>query len=314
MKLSVVTTLYKSKNNIEEFINRLSKVLDQLNVLYEVIFVDDGSPDESSEIVKKLSHKLNNVSLYRLTRNFGHHEAALEGLLRAQGDYVVIMDCDLEEMPEWIPDMWKEIQINENVDMVYCVNDTRRGSYLSRVGGWVFYRMFNFLAEVTITPNLMTARIMSRRYIESLKEFKEKVIFLAGIYELVGFNKKYIVRQKLQRNQTTYSHWRRYSLLVKSISSFSSLPLQMIFYVGIGITSISFLAAIFLIYNWAMSKSYAPGWASVVVSIWLVGGIIISFIGIISIYFSTIFQEVKDRPRTLIKSVETWSKKNVSSN
>lgn len=306
MKLSIVTTLYKSENFLPEFIERLARCVNSMGITYEVIFVDDGSPDKSIEVVKKFYKSLKNTKLIQLSRNFGHHEAALEGLHQAKGEYIYIIDCDLEEKPEWLKDLWAEITAQPDLDLVYCVNKTRKDNLLSKIGGKLFYKIFNLIAEVKLTPNLMTTRIMTRRFLEALKLYDEKVVFLAGIYELVGFNTKYLLKQKDPSISSRYSFWRRYKLFIKSITSFSSAPLESVFYFGILITMSSFLAAAYLVYLW-FQKSLVPGWASIVVSVWLVGGIVISILGLMSIYFSTIFREVKGRPRTIVKTIENWS-------
>ena len=304
LQLSIITTVYRSAAFLDEFYTRISEAAGKLGVEYELLFVNDGSPDESAMVLSAIAAKDSRVTVVHLSRNFGHHEAAFEGLLRARGDYVYIIDCDLEEQPEWLADFWAAIKADPGKDLVYGVSADRTGSVFNRFAGRLFYKLFNLVSDFKIPENVMTTRIMTRRYINALAGFSERMVVMAGIYEMVGFGSSALLKQKESRRSRSYSFLRRYRLMINSIVSFSSIPLELVFYSGVAITLLSLMASVALVYRWLVNDLIVPGWISIVVSIWLVGGIIISFLGIISIYMSVVFKEVKARPRTIVKAIE----------
>ena len=306
LQLSIITTVYRSSAFLDEFYARISETARELGVSYEVLFVNDGSPDDSARVLSVIAAKDPKVTVVHLSRNFGHHEAAFEGLLRSRGAYVYIIDCDLEEQPEWLADFWAAIKADPGKDLIYGVSADRTGSLFNRWAGHLFYKLFNLVSDFKIPQNVMTTRIMTRRYIKALGEFSERMVVMAGIYEMVGFQSSALIRQKAPQRDRSYSFLRRYRLMIHSIVSFSSLPLEMVFYSGVAITFLSLVISLALVYRRLVSNLIVPGWISVVVSIWLVGGIIISFLGVISIYMSVIFKEVKARPRTIVKEIENY--------
>lgn len=305
-QLSIVTTVFRSATFLDEFYVRITEAARKLGVSYELLFINDGSPDDSAKVLSAIAAKDPRVFVIHLSRNFGHHEAAFEGLLRARGEIVYIIDCDLEEQPEWLTDFWAAIKADPSKDLVYGVGADRTGSTFNRLSGRLFYKLFNLVSDFTIPENVMTTRIMTRRYIEALSGFSERMVVMAGIYEMVGFRSSALVKQKSSKRGSSYSFLRRYRLMINSIVSFSSIPLELVFYTGLAITTLSVLISMWLLYGWLVTDLIVPGWVSIVMSIWLVGGIVISFLGIISIYLSVIFKEVKARPRTIVKEVENY--------
>ena len=165
--LSIVTTLYRSAPHLEEFYRRITDVASRVSPDYELILVDDGSPDDSLSVALALCARDPRVSVVELSRNFGHHRAMMTGLARARGDLVFLVDCDLEEQPEWLEPFAERLRAS-NADVVYGVQVTRRGSWFERVSGEAFYRLFNMLSDVRLPRNVSTARLMRRRYVRSL--------------------------------------------------------------------------------------------------------------------------------------------------
>lgn len=309
-QLSIVTTVYRSAPYLNEFYARISETARRLGVSYELLFVNDGTPDDSPALLTRLAEQDPRVSVVHLSRNFGHHEAAFEGLLRARGDYVYIIDCDLEEEPEWLAEFWSLIHEKADLDLVYGVSADRAGTAFNRFAGRIFYKLFNAVSDFRIPENVMTTRIMTRRYVRALGLFSERMVVMAGIYEMVGFQSQALVRQKAAQRGRSYSFLRRYRLMINSIVSFSSFPLEMVFYSGLAITLLALAISVALVYGWLVSDLIVPGWVSIVMSIWLVGGIVISFLGVISIYMSVIFKEIKARPRTIVREVEHFGETN----
>lgn len=303
MKLSIVTTLYNSAPYINEFYDRIIRVAEDITDDYELIFVNDGSPDESLKMGLDLHKKDFRVVVVDLSRNFGHHKAMMTGLSYAKGDYVFQIDSDLEEDPEFLSSFWEDMMSEKDTDVIFGVQEIRKGGWFERISGKLFYLLYNKLASVPIPKNVIAARLMKRKYVNALLEFKEQEIFLAGLWSAAGFNQKGKVVVKHSRNGTSYSLRKKISLLVNSITSFSEAPLRAIFLSGAGITFFSFLYVLFLVIRKIFFGANIGGWTTIIVSIWFFGGLMLFSIGIIGEYLAKVFIETKNRPYTLIKNV-----------
>lgn len=300
MELSIVTTLFYSEKYIKDFHKRITDTASRITDNYEVIFVNDGSPDKSLEIVLELLENDSKVKLLDLSRNFGHHKAMMTGLQNAKGNYVFCLDVDLEERPELLEEFWDLITKKDDVDVVYGVQNKRKGRFFERVSGSLFFDVFNFFSDVKIPKNIIMTRIMTKRYVEQFILHKERELVFTGLASLTGYRQIPLIVNKSSKGKTTYNFGKKINLAFSAISAFSSKPLVYIFYLGLFITFFSFLFVISLLMN-KVFFNVADGWSSVVGSIWLVGGVIIFSIGVIGIYISKIFTEVKDRPYTIIK-------------
>lgn len=159
MRLSIVTTLYKSSQYVDAFYKRISKEAKKVTEDYEIIFVDDGSPDDSLKKCVFLYEKDKKVKVIELSRNFGHHKAIMTGLSYAKGDFVFLIDSDLEEEPELLGKFWKELQSEEDLDVVYGVQEARKGNWFEQWSGDLFYKAFNTISHVNVPKNLITCRL-----------------------------------------------------------------------------------------------------------------------------------------------------------
>jgi putative glycosyltransferase len=304
MKLSIVTTLFKSTEYIQEFYTRISIEAQKITQDYEIIFVDDGSPDNSLQKAVALFETDNRVKVIELSRNFGHHKAIMTGLNHASGEFVFLIDSDLEEDPELIGKFWEELnKKNQDFDIVYGVQKIRKGYLLERFSGWLFYKIFNFFSEVKIPENFLTIRLMKKNYVKNLISFKEKQIVLSVLTILNGFKAKEIIVVKKNLNTTTYSFFLKFRLTINSLVASSPKFLTLAFYSGLFITINSFLFVLYLIIKKLLFNAPIEGWVSIMVSIFFFGGLIIIFLGIIGLYLSEIFYEVKNRPLTIIKKI-----------
>lgn len=301
MKLSIVTTVYKSSPYIFEFYDRINREASKITNDYEIIFVNDGSPDDSLEKLIELQKKDKKVQIIDLSRNFGHHKSIITGLKNSTGDYVFLIDIDLEEEPELLGVFWNELQSNKQIDVVYGAQDKRKGNWLEKITGELSWKIINFLSPINIPPNTVTARIMSKLYVQSLLEYQESEIFIAGLWADVGFFQQKKIIKKLSIHNSSYTFKKKLSLLIDSITSFSNKPLLYIFNIGLFITFISFLFMLKIFYDKLFLNISLAGYSSIIISIWFFGGLIILFLGIIGIYISRIFSEVKKRPKTVIK-------------
>jgi putative glycosyltransferase len=301
IELSIVSTLYRSARSLEAFHARASAAAARLTSRYEIVLVNDGSPDDSLAIALRLHETDPHLRVVDLARNFGHHKAMMTGLERARGDLVFLLDSDLEEEPEWL-ERFDAARRETGADVVYGVQSKRKGGLVERATGVLYYMFFNTLLEAPLPRNIVTARLMSRRYVQSLIQHRDREIFMAGLWVITGFTQVPLRVDKLSLSPTTYSLRKRLSVFVNSITSFSNRPLIYIFYLGCGLMGLSALAAVYLIVR-AFVRGYGvPGWASLIVSIWFLGGMTIFCLGVIGVYLAKVFIETKDRPYTIVRA------------
>lgn len=302
MKLSIVTTLYKSSPYIDGFYTRISTEAQKITQNYEIIFVDDGSPDDSLQKAISLYKNDNKVKVVELSRNFGHHKAIMTGLSHAKGEFIFLIDSDLEEEPELLGKFWEELHKENDLDVVYGVQESRKGGWFEKWSGKLFWKFINFMSPIKIPSNMITARLMTKKYNQSLISFKESELFIGGLWADTGYKQKELGVKKGSQSETTYTLKRKLALFVNSITSFSSKPLIYIFYIGIFNTFISVGFILKLVIDKLFFGLAFEGWTSLIVSVWFFGGLIILLLGIIGIYLSKIFIEVKQRPYTIIRN------------
>lgn len=303
--LSVVTMLYRSEPYVLEFHRRMVAAAERLARPFEIVYVDDGSPDTSASLVQGLLPSDSRILLVRLSRNFGHHAAALAGIRHARGRQVFIIDVDLEEQPEWLGDFASEVD-RTGADVVFGVSASRKGTPFKRYSGALFWRLFNALSETAVPANPCTVRLMSRQFVDALGTLPDRNLFLAGNYAWTGFKQvARRVEKSMRADRSSYTLSRLLGLFLDAITSFSSYPLRLIFLVGVAISLLS-VAAGGLLVVWKLSApaTISLGWSSIMVSLWLLSGIIIAFLGVIGIYVSRVFTEVKGRPLYIVGSLE----------
>jgi len=303
MKLSIVTTLYQSALFIDEFYQRSTAVAKQLaGEDYEFILVNDGSSDDSLNLAVQLAEQDSHVIVLDLSRNLGHHKAMMTGLSHAIGDLIFLIDSDLEEEPETLLSFKHQMDA-EVCDVVYGVQSSRKGGWFERLSGSLFYSIFDLLTSIEHPRNLVTMRLMTRRYVEALFQFKEHEMVISCLWVITGFNQQRQVINKGSRLGSSYSLLHKISHAVNAITSFSAAPLKFIFYIGCAIFSISLFYAIYIIYQRLFNQHSMDGWTSLIISIWLLSGLMILFIGIIRVYLSKIFMETKHRPTSIIRKI-----------
>lgn len=303
MKLSIVATLYKSEMYIEEFCKRIVKVAhDYSGDDFEIILVDDGSPDNSLNLALSLLDKYPNLRVVELSKNFGHHKAMLSGLSYATGEHVFLIDSDLEEEPEWLLPFSKKMEEN-SCDVVFGVQEKRKGNFKERLTGKLFYKIFNLLANIEHPHDITTARLMKKSYVDALLMFKEKEVVFSCLCELTGFKQTSLLITKHSTSPTTYSSLQKVRMMFGNVISFSSIPLEIIFYAGMLIFLVSMGVGGYLLVMKMFFSQVMDGWTTIVVSIWLLGGMTFSFLGIIGMYIGKIFNEVKRRPLTIVRKL-----------
>ena len=207
MKLSIVTTLYKSSATIEEFYRRAVMAAEAVTSDFEIVVVDDGSPDDSLNKGCRLAERDSRVRIIQLSRNFGHHKALMTGLEYAKGDLCFLIDSDLEEDPALLLCFLSELQAAD-VEVVYGYQIERKGNRIERVAGRLAYRLFNALLPISVPLNALTVRLMKREYVDSLLLYREQQTIIGGLWVLTGYKQLGVPVNKLSRASSTYSTWR----------------------------------------------------------------------------------------------------------
>lgn len=304
MQLSIVTTLYKSAPYVEEFHRRISAEAAKVTDDYEIVMVDDGSPDDSLDIAVKIAVRDPRVRVVELSRNFGHHRAMMTGLRLAKGAFVFLIDVDLEEEPEWLSRFWTTLAASGD-DVVFGYQPRRKGRLLERVGGAVHWWLIRKLSYYPIPENLVTARLMTRPYVRALLRHPEQKTAIGGLWALTGFRQAGLPVTKGLTGTSSYSVIGRIAMGLDGLTSFSEKPLIMVFLLGIAIFALSSVAAAYLIVL-RLTGTLLSGWASLLVSVWMLGGLSIASVGILGLYIARIFIETKRRPYSIIRKVHQY--------
>ncbi len=301
MKLSIVATLYNSGPYVEPFCQRICAEAEKITSEFEVILVDDGSPDNSLRVALDVLSRNSKIKVIELSRNFGHHKAMMTGLEHAQGQLVFLIDVDLEEPPELLGEFHHKL-MEGDWDVVYGCQEQRKGEWFERTSGAFAWFLIDALITIKVPRNHSTVRLMKKRYVDALTLHKEHKTAIGGLWVLTGFRQLGVKFEKLSRTETSYRFSSRMLVLLDSVTSFSERPLYFVFYLGLAIFFLSTLVAAGLLAIWSTGK-VLPGWISVMASVWILGGLVILSIGIVGLYVSRIFVETKMRPYTLVREV-----------
>ncbi len=303
MKLSIVATLYRSSGYIEEFYSRMVSCAEAITDDFELVLVNDGSPDDSLEKAIELHRQDPRVVVVDLSRNFGHHKAIRAGLKQAAGDYIFLIDTDLEEDPETLSVLWQTMQSEPDADSVHGTQISRKGAFFERLSGWIAYRLVNLLIhEFEYPTDTMTARLMKRRFVEAVLCFEETEYDLWCTFSLAGFKQVSVPMSKGHKGSSDYTLFRKVQLLVTTITSSTAMPLVIIFFLGMIIFGISIIGVIYLCLQ-VIFFEIPEGWTSILVSIWFIGGLLMLSAGTIGLYIARVFKESKRRPDSIVKEI-----------
>lgn len=294
--------MYRSAGHLEEFHNRARAAALGVSSTYEVIYVNDGSPDNSLDLALKLQRSDPNIRVIDLASNHGHHRAIMIGLSHARGDLVFYIDCDLEEPPECLADLVAAMS-HQAADVAYAVEGSRRGRvFRDRILGGAFFLALNAFSDVSFPNSVLSARLMTRRFLDQLLRFHEREIFITGLMRIAGFKQVEVAVSKTRRATTSYTFRARMSLARLGITGFSQRPLSAVFTVGVGVFLASLCMVAWTLYN-KIAGSPVQGFSFLAISIWLLGGLLLLAVGIVALYLGTIFTEVKQRPYAIKRAV-----------
>lgn len=309
MKLGIVVPCYDEEAVLHETANRLLALLDHLvdagkvTPDSKIFFVDDGSTDSTWSIIDALAQKQRRIAGIKLSRNRGHQNALVAGLLTVDGDAVVSIDADLQDDISVIEDMISAY--NDGVDVVYGVRKKReKDTAFKRIAAELFYRFIEMLGAESVS-NHADYRLMSRRALETLRQFKEVNLFLRGMIPLIGFRSSIVYYDRSERfaGVSKYPLQRMIALALDGVTSFSIVPLRIITFIGFSVFLLTVLLTIWVLYIRFFTTSAIPGWASTVLPIYFISGIQILCLGVIGEYVGKAYSEIKARPRFVIEKI-----------
>ncbi len=300
-KFSIVLPVFNEERTLASLYQRLTVVMGLLGETYELIFINDGSRDGSLDLLKKLSAEDPNLRIVSLSRNFGHQAAITCGLNYSCGDAVIVMDADLQDPPELLPELIGKWQ--QGYDVVYAVREQRHGeSLFKRLTAALFYRLIRRLSNVDIPADTGDFRLLSRRVVEALKATRERSRFVRGLVSWVGFRQTGVrfVRDERVTGETKYPVRKMLKFAIDGITAFSFLPLQLATYFGFLISGFSFIYIVWAVLQKLFTDRTVIGWTSVIVAILFIGGVQLITLGVIGEYIGRIYEEVKHRPLYLV--------------
>lgn len=300
--VSIVIPVFNEEKNINPLLKRLLPVVKKYR--YEIIFVDDGSKDETAKIIKEKAKINTNIKLISFLRNFGHQQALTAGYQNAGGEIVVSMDADLQDPPEIIPQMIRKWQ--EGAKIVYAKREKREvDSFFKKQTARLFYRVINFLSDTPIPENIGDFRLLDQEVVKFLNQLPERSRFLRGLVAWPGFKTDYVYFERKKRfaGKTHYTVSKMFNFAFDGITSFSVKPLRLAVYFGFVSGFIGFLGIIYAVYRriFLPHDYWVTGWTALFVAVMFLGGIQLITIGIIGEYIGKIYQEIQKRPSFLVK-------------
>ncbi len=299
--ISVVTPVYGCSQSLQQLYERLRDTLSTITEDYEIIMVNDASPDNAWEAIKELSQKDNRVKGVNLSRNFGQHKAISAGLEYARGEWTVVMDCDLQDQPEDIIKLYEKAI--EGYDIVFGRRFERKDSIYKKFSSKMFYIVNDYLTENKLDSTVANYSIISRRALNSVLRLKEQNRVYPLFANWVGYKKIEIDIEHAKRpeGKSSYTLYKMINLAIDSIVSQSNKPLRLAIKFGFILSLFSFLYGAWLIIKYYVFSIEAEGWTSVMVSIYFIGGLMFANMGMLGLYIGKIFDETKDRPIYLVQ-------------
>ncbi len=303
MLLSIISPVYKAQGIIPELVRRIRASVEAITQDYEIILVEDGSPDNSWEEMLLESEKDKRVKSVKLSRNFGQHYAITAGLDLAQGEWVVVMDCDLQDQPEEISKLLETAQ--QGASIVLARRAVRTDGFLKKLSSKSFYAVLSYLTGVKQDPAVANFGIYHQSVVKAIKQLHEPIRYFPTMVKWVGFKKAYVDIEHGERysGSTSYNWHKLFRLAIDIILANSDKPIRLIVKAGFVISFGAFLFGIFSIWRYLSGEIIVPGYTSLLVSVWFIGGLLMSVLGIIGLYVGKIFEGVKNRPVYIVEKI-----------
>jgi glycosyltransferase involved in cell wall biosynthesis len=299
--ISVVIPVYKAEGTLEELHRRLVATLERISTNFEIILVEDCGGDRSWPMIVGLARRDGRIRGIQFSRNFGQHYGITAGLDHCRGDWVVVMDCDLQDQPEEIPRMYAKAQ--EGYEIVVARRGRRNEPLRKRLPSWVFYRLFSYLADTEYDPQAGNYRIVSRKVVDSYRTMRERSRFFGSLINWMGFPSASIDVQHGERHdgRSTYTFEKLWKLAADTLIAYSDKPLRLAIRFGFVLAALAFLYGTYILVRALLYGIPVEGWGSLIVSFYFIGGIIIALLGVIGIYLGRTYDETKKRPLYIIR-------------
>lgn len=302
IQLSIVVPAYNEQDVLPRFHQRLSTVIDKLGLSAEIIYVNDGSVDHTLDVISQLQAADPRVGIVNLSRNFGKEVAMTAGIDFSCGQAVIVIDADLQDPPELIPELVREWQ--NGYDVVYAQRTARSGeSPIKKATAFVFYRLIQRLSRVQIPTDTGDFRLLSRRAVTALKQLREQHRFMKGLFAWIGFPQKAVPYQRDRRfaGASKWNYWKLWNFAIEGITSFTTAPLKFATYLGLSSAIAAFFYGIYIVILTLVSGIQVPGYPSLLVVILFFGGIQLFSIGVLGEYLGRMFDETKNRPLYIVE-------------
>ena len=298
--ISFVSPVYRAEKMLDKLVDEIQKVMVEINQPYEIILVDDRSADNSWNVMKQLSLKFKEVKSIRLSRNFGQHPTIMAGLSMVKGEWVVVLDCDLQDQPKEVIKLYNKAQ--EGYDTVLAKRKSRQDTFIKKSSSYIFSKVYGFFTDTKYDNEVANFGIYHYKVVKSILEISDSIKFFPLFVKFVGYKSTSIIVEHAKREEgsSSYSFAKLISLAFNSIISFSNKPLKLFVKFGLIISLISFLFGLYNVYLAITDQIEVLGYSSIIVSIWLLSGIIITTIGVTGIYVGKIFDQTKNRPAFII--------------
>lgn len=296
MKISIVSPVYRAEKIIPLLVERIEKSVTKITSDYEIILVEDCGPDNSWEVIEQIAKDNKRVIGIKLSRNFGQHYAITAGLDHVSGNWIVVMDCDLQDQSEEIPGLYNKAK--EGYDVVLAERHERQDTFLKRLSSSLFYKVLSYLTGVKQDRSVANFGIYSKKAIDAVCSMRESIRYFPTMVNWVGFKKTKIkVEHSLRyEGKTSYNLRKLLNLSLDIILAYSDKPVRLTVKAGVFISFLSIIAAIYTLILWISGSITVLGYTSLIISVWFLSGIIIITLGIVGLYIGKIFEGVKNRP------------------
>lgn len=304
MYLSVISPVYKAEKIVDLLIKRIIQEVSKITEDFEIILVEDGSPDDSWQRINDNCTRDNRIKGIKLSRNFGQHYAITAGLDYAKGQWVVVMDCDLQDLPEEIPNLYQKAI--EGYSIVLARRDNRQDSFIKKLSSRIFYKVLSYLSGVKHDSTIANFGIYSMEVIEAILKMRESIRYFPTMISWVGFNKCTINVKHAARaeGKTSYNFNKLLKLALDIILAYSDKPIRLTIQLGLIISFISIILTFFTVFFYLKGNIIVPGYTSLIISVWFLSGIIVSILGMIGLYIGKTFEGVKNRPLYIIEKIQ----------
>ena len=300
VEVSIVSPVYRAEDLVEQLVAQLRNVLVGINCDYEIILVDDGSPDGSWAEIEKICAMVPKVIGLKLSRNFGQHYAISAGLERARGKWVIVMDCDLQDQPSEIPKLLAKAKAG--FDVVLAQRVTRKDWWFKRVGSRIFYKVLGYLTETKQDPSVANFGVYSHQVVAAINKMSETIRYFPTMVRWVGFRSTSVSVEHAARpdGRTTYNFRKLLNLALDICLAYSDKPLRLVVKTGFVVSAIGFVFAAFTLVKAFRGEIEVLGYASLIVSLWALSGLIIVIVGVVGLYVGKTFEGVKRRPAFVV--------------